>query len=647
MASPVTSFSFSLLSPKVQKIQVLNYDSIASMLEDITLVSGDRCNTPSGTFNIYIGDDIESNGTTVIDLSENHGQAILQKNEPLRDVWALLDDTRPSRLFESGDSIVTQDGFSYVIADPAEANVHIVTKGGTKLFVQPRPDMTGYAAAAFGIDDSGNPSAAALNTVRLQAAIDAAHANGFGEIYMGRSTFIESVALKPGVVLVGGSASNAPDDSDGFGGHFAAAGSYIYQVTGTNAPCVYHAHTDYDGDGINPHKDKARGLGLRNIILRGQGNRSETNHPVGLKLQSCAFIVLDQVFVQNFRRNVHLEDCFDSSIMHLRTGDAEEAVWVGNVNATGDNSNNLKFYHPRLESWKTSGLTFKTGGPPPLQNNKIDIFGLKIEGHPDATATHALQIDGNFEIHFWGGYASIMGNSAPPSSFKLVDLNCSTHTLERVSFNTFDVSINGNKNGIDSLISVNPSGRTISALDLDVSCIVQPGSTLANGIINFMPGNYKGITLRNRFTYNPDNHVLWNGIANISQHERVVVAGDRSFYKSIVVKHPTEVASIFLEKEDVGSEWEFRAKNDGGLGVFNNNVEAFSVAANGNLTQAAGKLSVKDGEVLRVRYSSPGTIQNSVTICVADGETWDPASVGSGPYLAAFDGSTWRKISWN
>jgi hypothetical protein len=308
------------------------------------------------------------------------------------------------------------------------------------------PGQMGFAAAAFGVDDTGADSGAAeANTLALQRAIDAAHATGFGQVFLGRSTYITSLALHPGVVLVGGAQSADVADVGNFGGNFAGTGSYLIQKSGTDAPAVHHDHADHDGDGtLDAALDKARALGLRRVTITTEvpESWSATAHPVGLRLRNCAFVVCEQVFVQNFRRNIDLEDCYDSTFIDLRSGPCDRGLRIGNRGDL-DNSNNLKFLHARIESWRRCGIEILSGGSGRFQNNKIDFISLKNEGHPTHDADCGLRIDGNAEVRFLGGYTSIVRDSAPPPTFRLLDLTTVASEIVNLQFLNFGLDTNG------------------------------------------------------------------------------------------------------------------------------------------------------------------------------------------------------------
>ena len=612
---------------------------------DADLAPGDQCQTPRGRFDIDGPGGPLTNGASVLELAGIAGRAVLSVAEPLENPAAVLADTRPAASFVTGDQIRTRDGFSYRVLDAAAADAHLVTAGGLRLRVEPMPGQMGFAAAAFGVDDSGTDSGAAeANTMALQKAIDAAHSTGFGQVFLGRSTYITSLALRPGVVLVGGAHTADIADYANFGGNFAATGSYLIQKAGTDAPAIHHDYTDHDGDGLlEGSLDKARALGLRRVTVTTEvpESWSEAAHPVGLRLRNCAFVVCEQVFVQNFRRNIDLQDCYDSTFIDLRSGPCERGLRIGNRGDV-DNSNNLKFLHARIESWTRCGIEILSGGNGGFQNNKIDFISLKNEGHPTAAAECGLRIDGNVEVRFFGGYTSIIRNSAPPASFRLVDVTTQAAEIVNLQFLNFGLDTNGYAGAIDSLVSVAPGSRAIQALDLDFSISVSAGTTFGRGLIAFEPGNYRGAGVDIRSLFNPDWHPVFWGLANLPVRESRIRMPDRSLTRALTLSSDNDPVSFYLTRGATGATWEFRVKGDGSLGIFLNNAEVATYLVNGNFALGQQSLGVASAMGLRTLGAAPATIGGGMTLAVANGTTWDPAAQGSGPYLAVWTGSLWK-----
>lgn len=570
----------------------------------------------------------------------------------VRDVPALLADTgltyapgQPGTVAAGDIARTRAEGFAYEIAEAGASNPHVVTGSGVKLYVRPGP--AGYHAAAFGVDDSGaDPSVAATNTARLQAAIDAAHASGHGAVYLGRATFITSVRLRPGVVLEGLPSSADVADPGGFGGYRTGPGSHLIQVDGTDAPAIHHPYTDYTGGGLDGG-DKARCLGLRNILVTAEtpGAWALDDHPVGVMLASCVFIVWENVFVQNFRRNVDLQDCWDSTFIDLRTGGCDYALRIGNRGDL-DNCNNLKFFHARIESWKRNGIEIASGGPAPHQNNKIEFLALKNEGHPGVNGESCIRVDGNIECRFWGGYSSIIRTSTPPPvGFKLIDIDAGTMEVVDLAFKHHGLATNGVEATLDSLVSINPRARNIRSLELDLTFEIAPGTTLTNGIFNIAPGAYSAVDICVRTIWNPDDHTLFSGLSNINQRQRRITRADRAFQHSLNIRSEDGPASLYLRREDTGTEWELRAKGDGAIGVFVDNSEVAAFAANGNLVMADGK-SVTNATALgfdgkTAVFTPPG----DGALVLADGVLWNPLGRSeTTPYLAFWNGTGWADL---
>ncbi|ROT98045.1 hypothetical protein [Histidinibacterium lentulum] len=648
-ALPMTGTELKIALDGLRSDPVLSYPSLEAMIADGDLSPGDQCLTPRGRFGIEGPAGPAANGRTVLELAGIAGRAVLGVSEPLENPAELLADTRPAAYFVTGDQIRTRDGFSYRVLDAAAPNAHLATAGGLKLMVEPMPGQMGFAAAAFGVDDTGTDSAVAeANAIALQAAIDAAHATGFGQVFLGRSTYITSLALHPGVVLVGGAHTADIADYSAFGGSFAATGSYLIQKAGTNAPAIHHDYADHDGDGLlDGSLDKARALGLRRVTITAEvpESWSETTHPVGLRLRNCAFVVCEQVFVQNFRRNIDLQDCYDSTFVDLRSGPCERGLRIGNRGDV-DNSNNLKFLHARIESWTRCGIEILSGGNGGFQNNKIDFISLKNEGHPGVAADCGLRIDGNVEVRFLGGYTSIIRNSAPPASFRLVDVTTEAAEVVNLQFLNFGLDTNGYEGTIDSLVSVAPGARAIQALDLDCALSVSAGTTFGRGLIALAPGNYKGVGVKVRSLFNPDGHPVFWGLANLPTGQSRISLPDQSLSRALTVRSDSDPVSFYLARASTGSTWEFRVKGDGSLGVFLNNAEVATYLVNGNLALGQQSLAVATAVGLRTQGAAPATIGGGMTLAVANGTTWDPAAQGAGPYLAVWTGSVWKAVAY-
>ena len=162
-------------------------------------------------------------------------------------------------------------------------------------------------------------------------------------------------------------------DRGGLGGYRTGPGSHLVQVDGHRCAGRLPSLTrDYTGGGLDGG-DKARGLGLRNILLtaRPMGHGRRMTIP-GVLLEGCVFSRLGERLLAEFpamRRSSGLLGQHHSST--CERGAANMALRIGNRGDL-DTCNNLKFLHPRIESLKRSGLEIASGGPAPYQNNKIE-----------------------------------------------------------------------------------------------------------------------------------------------------------------------------------------------------------------------------------------------------------------------------------
>ncbi len=119
------------------------------------LECGGRYRTDGGEFRIVEGLGAIANGRTVIDLPHEARQAVLLPDEPLPDVSAMREDTRPASWFPEGQGILTRDGFAYRVAPPDAEDAHLVTAGGVKLYVAgPRVSVDAFGADPTGESDS-------------------------------------------------------------------------------------------------------------------------------------------------------------------------------------------------------------------------------------------------------------------------------------------------------------------------------------------------------------------------------------------------------------------------------------------------------------------------------------------------------------
>lgn len=125
--------------------------AVAREFKNYVFGDGGRYYTRDGVFHVVGDARAEVNGTTVIDLPSDGGQAMLLPSEPLANIMMLLADTRPMSWFSEGQGILTKDGFTYKVARAGASDAHVVTKSGVPLYVTGRQ----VSADAFGADPTG------------------------------------------------------------------------------------------------------------------------------------------------------------------------------------------------------------------------------------------------------------------------------------------------------------------------------------------------------------------------------------------------------------------------------------------------------------------------------------------------------------
>jgi len=159
---------------------------------------------------------------------------------------------------------------------------------------------------------------------------------------------------------------------------------------------------------------------------------------------------------------------------------------------------------------------------------------------------------------------------------------------------------------------MNPTGWNIRGLELDLSFEIAPGTTPANGIFHIAPGTYSSVEISIRTLWNPEAHPLFTGLDNIDQRQRRITRTDRAFEGALYVRSGEGPASLYVARDDSGTEWEFRAKADGSMGVFSGNAEVATFNANGNLVMTEGKsaTNLASSGALGVSRQNHGPDQN-------------------------------------
>lgn len=120
---------------KVQKVNyLLSVKGVLDLRESETVDIGDLVQTPAGTFQITEFGLFEDNGSTVLGLNDQRGQAVLAPSAPFDDIPSLLNDTRGPSWFDIGQTItVSKPNVSFDVVGHRDDGHHLETAGGVKL----------------------------------------------------------------------------------------------------------------------------------------------------------------------------------------------------------------------------------------------------------------------------------------------------------------------------------------------------------------------------------------------------------------------------------------------------------------------------------------------------------------------------------
>lgn len=153
----------------LRNTQILNFPALADIIAASNLKAGDVCYAPEGHY-IVTEEDLTANTHTVRPLSASTGQVMLAPFSPLPSVSAVLEDTRPASLFETGQLIEVPCVCAYRVASASANNHQLTTAGGVKLYVEPEPEghlnFTAWGPANDGITDDSALLNQFLTTLR-------------------------------------------------------------------------------------------------------------------------------------------------------------------------------------------------------------------------------------------------------------------------------------------------------------------------------------------------------------------------------------------------------------------------------------------------------------------------------------------------
>ena len=173
----------------------------------------------------------------------------------------------------------------------------------------------------------------------------------------------------------------------------------------------------------------------------------------------------------------------------------------------------------------------------------------------------------NVETRFWWNYSSITGPRTPPASFKLIDIHADTMELggsrPQAPWPRHEP---GGRATRQPRVDEPERAGNIRGLSSTSSFEIRARHDTGQRHLHIAPGDLQLVEISIRTLWNPEAHPLFTGLDNIDQRHGGSrgPTGPSKARSTSVGEGP---ASLYVARDDSGTEWEFRAKADGSMGA--------------------------------------------------------------------------------